>query len=36
MQALRLYLEGRTIEPKRQEKMLRYAEELAEMDVDTS
>ncbi len=36
MQALRLYLEGRTVEPKRQEKMLRYAEELAEMDADTS
>ncbi len=36
MQALRLYLEGRSVEPKRQEKMLRYAEELAEMDVDTS
>jgi exonuclease SbcD len=36
MQALRLYLEGRSVEPKRQEKMLRYAEELAEMDSDTS
>ena len=36
MQALRLYLEGRSVEPKRQEKMLRYAEELAKMDADTS
>ena len=36
MQALRLYLKGRSVEPKRQEKMLRYAEELAEMDADTS
>ena len=36
MQALRLYLEGRSVEPKRQEKMLRYAEELAEMDSDIS
>ena len=36
MQALRLYLEGRSVEPERQEKMLRYAEGLAEMDADTS
>jgi exonuclease SbcD len=36
MQALRLYLDGRTVEPNRQEKILRYAEELAEMDADTS
>ena len=34
MQALRLYLEGRSVEPRRQEKMLRYAEKLAEIDAD--
>ena len=36
MQALRLYLKGRSVEPKRQEKMLRYAVELAGRDADTS
>ena len=36
MEALRLYLESRGVEPERQEKMLRHAEELVERGASES